>query len=301
MTEWAIETEGLTKRFGRTRAVDDLSLQVPPGSVFGFLGRNGAGKTTTIRVLMDLARPTSGQVEVLSRNPQEAGLFLKQHVGYVGESPAMYGWMKVREAVGFAERVFCEWDQALVDDMLRRFDLPPDQKIKHLSRGMKAQLALVVALGHNPSLLILDEPATGLDVLVRRNFLESVIELIQEGGRTVFLSSHMVHEVERVADTVAIIEKGRLVTCDATSEIKEKVKKILIRVGDGDIDLSGLPGISCVEGEGEQRMVTVREFGTGSLEALKARGAEVLQVVDLSLEDSFVEYVRPFLEEEVAV
>jgi len=111
----------------------------------------------------------------------------------------------------------------------------------------------------------------------------------------------MVHEVERVADTVAIIEKGRLVTCDATSEIKEKVKKILIRVGDGDIDLSGLPGISCVEGEGEQRMVTVREFGTGSLEALKARGAEVLQVVDLSLEDSFVEYVRPFLEEEVAV
>ncbi len=288
MTEWAICTEALVRRFGKINAVDGLNLEVPKGSVFGFLGRNGAGKTTTIRMLMNMLKPTSGRVEVLGEDPQRAEL--RERVGYVSDDPVLYGWMKISEITWFVEQFYERWDRKKVVGLIERFDLDPEQKIKHLSKGMNAQLNLALVMGHDPELLILDEPASGLDVLVRRDFLQSIVQVIQDEGRTVFLSSHLVHEVERVADRVAIIDRGKLLVCDEVDVVKQKVKKVLVRV-EGDADFSAVDGYRGMQGAGAQRLLTIADYGEGSRKQIEAVGAEVVEVIDLSLEDSFVEYV----------
>jgi ABC-2 type transport system ATP-binding protein len=220
MSTSAIVVEGLTKRFGKKLAVDGLSFQVEVGRVCGFLGRNGAGKTTTIRMLVNLMRPSAGKATVLGLDPRRQFVEVMQRVGYVGETPTMHGWMKVRELAWFTAGFYDRWDRGKVASLLERFGIDPEQQVKHLSRGTNAQLALALALGHNPELLILDEPSTGLDPIVRRDFLEGIIQLIQEEGRTVLLSSHLVHEVERVADQIVVIEAGKLVTSESVESLK---------------------------------------------------------------------------------
>ncbi len=289
----AIAIEGLTHRFGKLTAVDDLRLDVQAGTVCGFLGRNGAGKTTTIQILMNLLRPTAGRVEVLGLNPVTDSLALRRQVGYVAENRVMYGWMKVRELVWFTGQFYETWNQDRVDALIQRFGLDPDQKVKHLSRGMNAQLALALALGHEPRLLILDEPASGLDVLVRRDFLESIIGLIQEEGRTVFLSSHLVHEVERVADRVAIIEQGLLVIEGTVDEVKGSVKRVVVRMLEDADQLTGIAGLRQVQGEGAQRLLTVAEYGEAQAARIQAQGGHILDVMDVGLEEAFVAHVRP--------
>ncbi|MDE2998316.1 MAG: ABC transporter ATP-binding protein [Gemmatimonadota bacterium] len=289
----AIATEGLTHCFGKLTAVDDLHLEVPAGTVCGFLGRNGAGKTTTIQILMNLLRPTAGTAEVLGLNPASDSLALRRQVGYVAENRVMYGWMKVREIVWFTGQFYETWNQGRVDALISRFDLDPEQKVKHLSRGMNAQLALALALGHEPRLLILDEPASGLDVVVRRDFLESIIGLIQEEGRTVFLSSHLVHEVERVADRVAIIDNGRLVADGDVDEVKGSVKRVVARMPDGADELSDIKGLRQVQGEGPRRLLTVVGYGEAQAAKIQAQGGQIEDVLDVGLEEAFVAHVRP--------
>jgi len=216
----AIVVENLTKRFGRRTAVEALSFQVPEGSVCGFLGRNGAGKTTAIRMLMNLARPSAGRATLLGLDSRAHHTALMQRVGYVSESPVHYDGMKVRDLVRFTASFYRAWNAPRVGELLDRFAIDRDQKVRHLSRGSNAQLALALALGGDPELLILDEPATGLDVLVRRDFLEGIIQLIQREGRTVLFSSHLLHEVERVADQVVLIDHGRLIHSGSLEELK---------------------------------------------------------------------------------
>ena len=292
MNGTAIATEDLTHCFGKLTAVNDLRLEVPAGTVCGFLGRNGAGKTTTIQILMNLLRPTAGTVEVLGLNPAADSMALRRQVGYVAENRVMYGWMKVRDLVWFTGQFYETWNQARVDALISRFGLDPEQKVKHLSRGMNAQLALALALGHEPRLLILDEPASGLDVVVRRDFLESIIGLIQEEGRTVFLSSHLVHEVERVADRVAIIDNGRLVADGTVDEVKGSVKRVVVRMPDGADDLADIEGLRQVQGEGPRRQLTVVGYGEAQAARIKAQGGQIEDVVDVGLEEAFVAHVR---------
>jgi ABC-2 type transport system ATP-binding protein len=216
----AIAVEGLSKRFGRRLAVDNLTFQVQQGSVCGFLGRNGAGKSTAIRLMMNLLDPTAGRVTLLGLDSRRDHTAVMSRVGYVSESPVLYDWMKVKQLVRFTAEFYPNWNHRRVAELLDRFALDREQKVRHLSRGTQAQLALALALGGDPELLILDEPATGLDVLVRRDFLESIIQLIQQDGRTVLFSSHLLHEVERVADQVVIIDNGRLVESGSIEEIK---------------------------------------------------------------------------------
>jgi len=293
MVAKAILTEGLTKQFGDTAAVSGLDLEVEAGRVFGFLGRNGAGKTTTIKMMLDLLRPTSGRVEVLGLDPQRDNVRLKQRVGYVAEVPVLYGWMRVGEIISFTGRLYPTWNPDKVTDLLTRFGLDPEARVKSLSRGMNAQLALALALGHDPEVLILDEPATGLDVLVRRDFLESIVHLIQEEGGTVFLSSHLVHEVERVADQVAIIEAGQLVVGGDVDVVKGQMKKVLVRSDEDFSSLLALEDVGAIEGEGRSRLVTVRNYGPQVEAAIVECGAEIVEVIALSLEEAFIEYVRP--------
>jgi ABC-2 type transport system ATP-binding protein len=196
----AIETVELTKRFGKQFAVDHLTMRVPEGSVFAFLGRNGAGKTTTIRIMLDLLDRTSGEARILGLDCVRESLEIKRRIGYVAEGQKMYDWMKVDEIIWFCKGFYPNWDDAFAAELKDKLELSGEKKVGELSRGTQAKLALLLAMSYHPELLILDEPTAGLDVVVRRDFLEGVIELIQEQGRTVFFSSHIVHEVERAAE-----------------------------------------------------------------------------------------------------
>lgn len=220
MKRTAISVEGLSKRFGRRRAVDGLTFEVAEGSVCGLLGRNGAGKSTLIRMMMNLLDPTTGRITMLGLDSRRDHTALMRRVGYVSESPVLYESMKVKELVRFTAGFYAAWNHRRVDELLDRFAIDRDQRVRHLSRGTNAQLALALALGGDPELLIFDEPATGLDVMVRRDVLASIIQVIQQEGRTVLFSSHLLHEVERVADQVVIIDRGRLVQSGSTEELK---------------------------------------------------------------------------------
>jgi len=290
--EHVIETRDLTKRFGRTRAVDGLNLAVPRGSVFAFLGRNGAGKTTAIRLLLHLLDKTAGSARVLGLDSVREALEIKRRVGFVGDGQMMYDWMSVDEMIWFCKGFYQGWNDAFAVELKAKLELPGKTKVRALSRGQQAKLALLLAMAYRPELLILDEPTTGLDVVVRRNFLEGVIELIQEEGRTVFFSSHIVHEVERVADWVGIIDNGRLIRCSPLEELKAKVKRLVLSFETPPADLAKrLPNTLQVSEAGRQAIAIVNDFSEDTLAAARALNPARLDVEDLSLEDIFVAMV----------
>ena len=204
-----IRLDKLTKHFGSETALDQVSLEVPPGVVFALLGENGAGKTTAIRIMLGLAEPNSGQAEVLGLGSAKQGLRIRQRVGYVAERPTLYEWMTVEEIGWFTAGFYGPGFLPEYGRLIAQFGLPPRKKLKTLSKGMHAKVVLSLALAHQPELLILDEPTSGLDAMVRREFLESMVDRAAQ-GQTVFLSSHQIAEVERVADIVAILRKGKL-------------------------------------------------------------------------------------------
>lgn len=285
--EFAIETRGLTKKFRKRVAVDQLNLTVPKGCVFAFLGRNGAGKTTTIRMLLNQLDRTSGEVSVLGFDPAREDMEIKKRVGYVAEQQRMYEWMTVSQLSWFCSGFYPTWDHAYEKELMNHLDLSPKDKLKNLSRGTQAKVALLLAMAHRPELLILDEPTAGLDVIVRRDFMEGVIELIQQEGRTVFFSSHLVHEVERVADWVGIVEGGRLIECKPIDELKASIKRISV-VFEDSIPTIKVPGLLTSETAGREIRLTVRDFSESTLAAIKSYKPISAHVNDMSLEDIFV-------------
>lgn len=287
MNSFVIETTNLTKRFGKKYAVQQLNLHVPRGSVFAFLGRNGAGKTTTIRLLMNLLEKSSGSATILGLDCARKDFALRAHVGYVAQNEDMYDWMTVEEMIWFCKGFYQTWNSALVDEMLNKLQLPRKAKIRSLSRGMQTQLALILALAFQPELLILDEPTAGLDVVVRREFMESIIGMIQEEGRTIFYSSHLIHEVERLADWVGIIDNGHLVICAPIDEVKQSIKRVLTHFPTG-VDPLQLPGVLSCETAGSETACYVSNYTPQSQQAFLAVGAGEITVEDMGLEDIFV-------------
>jgi ABC-2 type transport system ATP-binding protein len=222
-----------------------------------------------------------------------------QRVGYVAEFPTLYDWMKVRELVRFTAGFYADWNGGLVESLLGRFGIDRNQRIRHLSRGTYAQLALALAMGNNPELLILDEPASGLDVIVRRNFLESIIQLIQQEGRTVLFSSHLVHEVERVADEVAIIESGRLVALAKIDNLKQEMRRLVVRHGSPARRID-FPGVLNASTDGAELVLTVQDRDGQTRKAIEDDGGEILEVMGLSLEEIFVDLIGARQREEAA-
>jgi ABC-2 type transport system ATP-binding protein len=241
-------------------------------------------------MLMNLLQPSSGRATLLGLDCREDHTALMQRVGYVAESPIFYDWMKVREIVSFTAQFYTNWNQGSVELLLNRFGINPEQKIRYLSRGMYAQLALALAMGNDPQLLILDEPATGLDVMVRRDFLESIIQLIQQQGKTVLFSSHLVHEVERVADQIVMIDGGRLLTCSAVDDLKQGIRRFVVR-SSPTTDLMDVPGVLRSSSDGGDTVLTVQDLDGKTRHVIEDRGHEVVEVTGLSLEEIFVEMV----------
>lgn len=290
-SDYVIETRDLTKRFGKKTVVDHLNLRVPRGSVFAFLGRNGAGKTTTIRMLLDLLDRTSGEASVLGMNSVKGSRDIRRRVGYVAQNEEMYDWMTIDEIIWFCKGFYPTWDDALTADLKAKLDMPGNTKIRAMSRGKQAQLALLLAMAYRPELLILDEPTAGLDVVVRREFLEGVIEMIQEEGRTIFFSSHQVNEVERVADWVGIMDEGRMIYCAPLDELKASTRRIVTRFTAPPPAVPPMPGLLHAETVGKEILVTVRDFTEETLAPLRALAPAEMRVEDMSLEDIFVAHV----------
>ena len=288
----AIIIEQFSKRFGSRNAVEDLTLEVPRGSIFGFLGQNGAGKTTTIRTLLNLLQPTSGRLQVLGHDSVGESVLLRRRVGYLPEEPSYYPWMTTGEILDFNAPFYPTWDRQLAAALVTRLELPRDRKLRDLSRGMQAKVGLVLALAPRPEVLILDDPTSGLDPVVRHEFLEAVIANVQGEGGTVFFSTHLLHEMERVADEVAILHHGQLRLRATLESVKARVKKLRAVYPEQVPETFPVPDLLRVQRNAHQAVLTVAEYRPDLPAALRQAGAESVEVVDLSLEEIFVETVK---------
>ena len=221
-----LRTIDLRKSFGRTAALDGLDLEVREGEIYGFLGRNGAGKTTTIRALMGILQPDSGTVVLHGRPMPRVDIETKRHIGYVSQEPHCYPWMTGQQLGRFVGGFYPTWDHAEFQRLLAVLQVPPDRRFAHLSGGMQMKLALALALAHRPALLILDEPTAGLDPVARREFLDLLAGQARQRGRTTLFSSHLIEEVDRVADRIGIIEAGRMRYEGSLAELKATVRRV---------------------------------------------------------------------------
>jgi ABC-2 type transport system ATP-binding protein len=288
----AVLTESLTKRYGRRPGIESLDLEVRPGEVFGFIGPNGAGKTTTIRLLLDLLHPSSGSAQILGMHAHRDSVAVRGFVGYLpgefGLEPRMTG----RELLSYFGRLRGMDNLGMAPQMAARLDLDLDLPMGRLSRGNRQKIGLVQALFHQPALLILDEPTTGLDPLVQDNFLQIVREARDE-GRTVFLSSHVLSEVERVCDRVAIVRASRLAALETTDSLLEMRRKRVTLVFAAPVDagpFAGLPGVSDVHVQGATISLRLHD-GMDAVIKLAAQHTLVdLSVEHPSLDEVFLGY-----------
>ena len=226
-----ISLQNISKRFRNVDALKDVTLDVPSGVVFAILGENGAGKTTLIRILTGFLKPDKGGATVLGHSCQSNALEIRRTIGYVSDAPALYDWMTAEEIGWFTAAFYDDQFPSRYLELISGFDVPPATKIKNLSRGQRAKVALALATAHDPQLLILDEPTSGLDPMVRRQFLESMVDRAAQ-GRTVLLSSHQINEVERVADWIAIIHQGELKLAQPLDSLKQTTSIVTASLDD---------------------------------------------------------------------
>jgi ABC-2 type transport system ATP-binding protein len=291
----AIETTNLTRTFGRTDAVDGLSLRVAPGRCYGFFGRNGAGKTTTIKCLLNLLRPTSGDAKVFGLDPARHEVAIKSRVAYVPDQVAFYPWMTVRETLAYVASFRERWNRGTEAALLTQFQLDGRQKTNTLSKGQRTQLALVTAVCAEPDLLVLDEPTSGLDPIVRREFIQTVIGAFQDGAperRTVFVSTHLISEFEGLIDEFTIIDRGRDVLTLEADAARAHYQKIQVRFASdpGPLDL---PDARMLRRQGRSMEIAVNGNAGRVYEQLRARSPEALAMEALTLEEIVVSTLQP--------
>jgi ABC-2 type transport system ATP-binding protein len=284
-----IHVQQMRKRFGRQEVLRGLDLDVPVGSIFGFLGLNGAGKTTLIRLLLGLLRPDAGRCLVAGVDPRQDALEVRRRVGYMAENQTMYAWMRVGYLIQWVSRFHVTWDAGLAERLRQQMRLDADKKVGTLSKGQTSRLALLLALAHRPKIVILDDPTLGLDPVARRDFLRDVIGHLQEAGVTVFFSSHLLYEIEPICDRVAILHDGKIIKCAPVDALRESVKRLVLRPKEG-ARLEGVPGLLDADARDETWGVTVEnvEAARGPLASISRDG---LSVIDLNLDEIFEAYV----------
>ncbi|HVP30115.1 MAG TPA: ABC transporter ATP-binding protein [Myxococcota bacterium] len=286
-----VEVYGLVKRYGDRRVLDGVDLRLEQGEALGLLGRNGAGKTTLLRILMGLRRPDEGRVRVFQEDPRDLGRAARQRIGYLSESQHVFPWMRVEQLIRFVAGLHTTWDAAYAQDLVRKLDLPLRARVRTLSLGESRRLGLLLAVAHRPDLLVLDEPAGGLDAVVRREFLDTVIELLQQAGKSVLFSSHILSDVERVASRIAILERGRLLFDGPLEQLQESVRGVDLEL-DPEVEALALPNALRVERRGGGAWSAVLErCDDRAVAALRQRfpGAAI-EVRELSLEEIFIAY-----------
>ncbi|MDD5351322.1 MAG: ABC transporter ATP-binding protein [Chthoniobacteraceae bacterium] len=289
----AIETHQLSRRFRRCEAVHDLDLRVPLGTVYALLGRNGAGKSTTIKMVAGLLRPTSGSSRTLGTDSQNLRPADWQNIGYVSENQKLYEWLTGAELAAFVARLYPRWDHGFASALVRQLDLPMSRKVEGYSRGQKIKLSLLLALAFRPRLLILDEPFSGLDPLVREELLTSLLEITTQNEWSVFFATNDIEEVERLADYTGILEEGRLRVSEPLETLQARFRSVEAHGQPGQLDALVQSGAICVQREsGSARFVyTAYSSDTESEWSTQTGGADI-EAAPMSLKEIFVSLAK---------
>lgn len=284
----AVEIRGLSRRFGHKVALDNVTLTVPTGSVLGLVGENGAGKTTLIRHVLGLLKAETGSVRVLGMDPVAEPVNVLSRLGYLSEEPDMPGWMRVHELLRYVAAFYPTWDAAYAERLRQDFGLDSSTKIKHLSKGQRARAGLIAALAYRPDLLVLDEPSSGLDPIVRRDILGAIIRTIAEEGRTVLFSSHLLTEVERVSDQIAMIKNGRVLFCDTLEGIQRMHARLTLRFELSHSQPPQLPGALAWEGNDREWTAVCDATDDALRPAVERLGARIVEQSSLNLDEIFI-------------
>ena len=285
---------GLVKRFGDKIAVNGVSLTLEKGEIMGFLGPNGSGKTTTIRLLLGMLRPNAGAISVLGSSVPKDAPRVMARTGYVPERPHVYPMLTVDEAMRYHASFYATWDWKWAEELAATFALKKSSKISSLSKGESGKLLMLLALAQRPDLLVLDEPTDGLDPVVRRDVLMAVLDYVSMRQATVFISSHLVHELERFCDWVGVMDQGKLIAELPMQSFKNGIKRL--RVANAPALLADTPFVvlSREDGEGAAESWLVRGWQPPMRQYFDGVGASLREVIDLDLEDGFVELLRSF-------
>ncbi len=287
-----IETRDLTYQAGTSFSLQDVSLHVPTGAVYGFLGPNGSGKTTTIRLLLGLLRPRSGSIALLGQPVPSCLPQILARTGYVPERPHLYPTLTVQEAQAYHAAFYASWDARFAADLTERLGLDGARVIGRLSKGELGKLMLLLVLAQSPSLLVLDEPTDGLDPVVRREVLTALLDYVAEHEATVFISSHLVHELERICDWVGVMDRGRLVAELPMQSFKSGIKRLRVRAGPVAAGDTPFVILSRQPDDGAGETWVVRGWQSPMTQYFEGVRAELREVVDLDLEEGFVELLR---------
>jgi len=292
-----VDIQNVNRRFGPKQVLDNVSIRLEPGTVTGLIGENGAGKTTLIKHVLGLLTPDEGSVRVFGLDPVKQPVPVLVRMGYLSEEDMLPPWMKVHQLQRYMQGFYPTWDQAYADQLCRDFNLGRDEPLIKLSKGQKARAGLMAALAYRPELLVLDEPSSGLDPMVRRDILGAVVRLIADEGRTVLFSSHLLAEVDRVADQIAMIKNGRLAFCLGVDELRDTHHTLTVRFANPRPVPPVLAGSIFWEAKGREWSGLVRAIPDQVTPALRGMDAELAEIRAASLEEIFVGYSKSSLAE----
>ncbi|MFC1762723.1 ABC transporter ATP-binding protein [Planctomycetota bacterium] len=287
-----IDIQGLSRHFGKKQALHDIDLTVPSGTVLGLVGENGAGKTTLLKHMLGLFKAQQGSVRVFGLDPVQDPVDVLGKIGYLSEDREMPDWMRIQEYLRYTQAFYPDWDSDYAQELLTTFDLDPSQRIKQLSRGQRAKVGLLAALAYRPDLLLFDEPSSGLDPVVRRDILGAIVHTITEEGRTVVLSSHLLDEVERVADRVVMIHAGRVVLSDTLDHLREEHHQLVIRFDPACTAPPQLPGLLTCSGGPEEWSCTCCQKLKILEDSVAGLNGRIVDQSSPSLDDIFVARVK---------
>lgn len=290
MNDLSVRLENVSKRYPHF-LLDNVSLDLPEGSILGFIGANGAGKSTTIRILMGLVRQDSGTVEVLGHSMPAGQTVAKADIGFVSEDMRLYGAPTLAWHMNFVASIYPQWNQSYAEKLLHRFDLKPQHKIKGLSHGQRVKAALLLALARQPRLLLLDEPTTGLDPVARREVLAELMSVLVDERRTILFSSHNTLDVEQISDRIAFIDRGRMIALEEKEDLLERWRRVRLVVPPSTA-LPNLPGVVEVGGTERLPVLTTSQFDPAVVSLCQDRGATVQSVDPMTLEEIFVANVQ---------
>jgi len=286
----AVHFEGVSKTYPHF-SLDDISLELPTGSIMGFIGANGAGKSTTLRILMGLVHQDRGTVNVLGHLMPARQVEAKRGIGFVSEDMRLYKTVTLEWHMGFIRSIYPTWDQAYAETLVKRFDVKPGQKIKGMSHGQRVKAALLLVLARRPRLLVLDEPTTGLDPVARHEVLGALMEILADERRTVLFSSHNTLDVEQISDQITFIDKGRIIDSNDKETFLDRWRRLRVDVPPG-VALPALPGSVDTVSSGRLTVVTTSSYDPSMTAAYQRAGATVQAVDPMTLEEIFVANVQ---------
>ncbi|MGE5327905.1 MAG: ABC transporter ATP-binding protein [Deltaproteobacteria bacterium] len=293
MSELMIETDGLTKILNGNKVLNEFNMKVSQGSICGLVGHNGAGKTTLIKILMGIIRPTFGTGYIMGSNIINVTGKVRECVGYISDSPGFYPKYSIQDLLNFYSMVYSKWNNEMCKNFIKNLDIPIDIKIEKLSKGARTQLALVIALSIQPKLLILDEPTNGLDPMMKKYFISAILDYAASENATVFFSTHNIYDIEKIADNVAVIAKGKLVFQRSVEDIRSNSRKIQVRFEENlPEEINNLKGILKIEKQENLFSIVINDNYNFIFNKIKSYNPQFIETSNMDIEEYFIQTIE---------